>query len=406
MDLLNNNTSDRDTENSTTIDNSTDIKLLLTQLNDKMVIKMVPVFVYVSFLLIVGLCGNILVLYYYGWKSKQTTNSVFICVLAVYDLTTCCVSIPIDMVDLRYFYMFSNLAACKILKYFNHVTATGSVITLIAIASDRFRRICRPLKSQLGLKRARQVGYISLLFALVSSTPSLSIYTSVKSELISENGIVLNGHDCSARKDKSHKLLYFIFHVVLLSLFLVAATALSAIYAMVVKKLYKWRQTQKRPMIDEVPLSTVEHFRDNGAHKGLNDTNEPGSDGEVTTDRNVKMSDSMTTHKKTLCSSSDPNNPSTTKFTLMMLTITIFFILSFLPFLVLQIWQLLTIDFNFFYSTVGFQLGARSFFLNAAVNPIIYGFFNSRFRGFAVNFLCYVCKTKNSTKEPVSASST
>ena len=98
---------------------------LLTELNDQTVVLMIPVIVYVSVLMMLGSAGNIMVWVYFGCKSRPSTNSFFIVVLAAFDLMLCMVTMPIEIVDLRFFYMFTNVPACKISRFLNHIAADG-----------------------------------------------------------------------------------------------------------------------------------------------------------------------------------------------------------------------------------------------------------------------------------------
>lgn len=88
----------------------------------------------------------------------------------------------------------------------------------------------------------------------------------------------------------------------------------------------------------------------------------------------------------------------TIKYTIIMLIIAFIFILSCVPYLALAVYRTYAPD-NFVYTLndfqlVWFQIGIRSYFLNGAINPLIYGFFNSQFRAFFYNAWCCCCKHK------------
>lgn len=74
----------------------------------------------------------------------------------------------------------------------------------------------------------------------------------------------------------------------------------------------------------------------------------------------------------------------TVKYTTILFAVTVVFVVSFLPYLVLVIWRtaiggheesVLSDS-----GMVAFNFGVRSYFLNSAINPLVYGFFNSQFR--------------------------
>ena len=86
----------------------------------------------------------------------------------------------------------------------------------------------------------------------------------------------------------------------------------------------------------------------------------------------------------------------TIKYTIIMIIIAFVFILSCVPYLALAVYRTYAPD-NFVYTLndfqlVWFQIGIRSYFLNGAINPLIYGFFNSQFRAFFYNAWCSCCK--------------
>ena len=96
----------------------------------------------------------------------------------------------------------------------------------------------------------------------------------------------------------------------------------------------------------------------------------------------------------------------TIKYTIIMIIIAFVFILSCTPYLALAVWRTYADD-DFVYNLtdaqlVWFQIGIRSYFLNGAINPLIYGFFNSQFRAFFYNAWCSCCKRRKGKKEETS----
>jgi len=110
---------------------------LLQKLNDERAALMAPVIAYMCVLMTVGLVGNSLVCFYYGRKTKTTSNSILICTLGYIDLFTSGCSIPLEILDLRLFFDFNNVVACKFMRFLNYSSAIGSAFTLIFISIDR-----------------------------------------------------------------------------------------------------------------------------------------------------------------------------------------------------------------------------------------------------------------------------
>ena len=156
---------------------------LLEQINSEVASLMTPVIVYLGVLVFFGVLGNIFVCYYYGQQTRRSSHVVFICTIALFDLVSCAVSMPIEIVDMKFYYTFTNGHLCKFLRFVNHVAAIGSALTLIAISVDRFRRICRPLKKQLNLLKCKLLCALSFLLGLIYSWPASVVYKSVEVEL-------------------------------------------------------------------------------------------------------------------------------------------------------------------------------------------------------------------------------
>ncbi|KAH3799195.1 hypothetical protein DPMN_152801 [Dreissena polymorpha] len=120
-------------------------------------------------------------------------------------------------------------------------------------------------------------------------------------------------------------------------------------------------------------------------NSNIDQANNPGDaikNVEFNRDLNEQQSgDSNTRRRKSL-------EIKSTKYTMIMIVITAIFIISFLPHLVLIILD----EFLTFHKTTGsqvaFQFGVRSYFLNSAINPLVYGFFNPKFRLFYSSKLC------------------
>ena len=115
----------------------------LKSLNDKTAKALIPTVIYIGTLMVVGLSGNPLVIYFYWRKEKTTPSHIFIVTLAIFDILACLISMPFEIVDLMLFYTFESLVACKILCFCNYFFSIGSACILFFIAVDRYRKVCK-----------------------------------------------------------------------------------------------------------------------------------------------------------------------------------------------------------------------------------------------------------------------
>ena len=121
----------------------------LDTVNNTLALTFLPVIVVISIYMVIGLFGNPLVAIYYGCHAKPSPSCHFIVAMAVFDIITCCVSMPLEIVDMRFPYEFPSKAACKILRFVNYFASISSGLVLVAISSDRYRKVCPPYKNQI-----------------------------------------------------------------------------------------------------------------------------------------------------------------------------------------------------------------------------------------------------------------
>lgn len=110
---------------------------LLQKLKDDRAATTTPVIVYMCVLMAVGLIGNSLVCFYYGRKTKSTSNNFLICTLGYIDLFTSVCAVPLEILDLSLFAHEHNVLACKFTRFFIYSSVIGSAFTLIFISIDR-----------------------------------------------------------------------------------------------------------------------------------------------------------------------------------------------------------------------------------------------------------------------------
>lgn len=377
---------------------------IIQQMNDKMARLMVPATVYISVLMVFGLFGNLMVCYYYGFHIKRTTNSFFIVVLALYDVVVCSICMPTEIVDIELNYTFENNAACKILRFVNYLAGIGSILTLIAIATDRFKKVCKPVKPQMSMTTAKRISFAIFGVALLLSWPSLAIYGSIKVPIPNDLGIELKGSDCTSTKDKKYRGYVWAFNIVHFVMFFVCSVILIVVYSVIGRSIYLHHQRlrQYTPKPRAVSSTTETSLSKETQEETVEESKKSTSD-TITDTRSEKEQNNKFALKKILSkplgkktsrhSAESSIDSETLKLTMIMIIVTFVFIISFLPYLSLTVWRIKQgkheAEFLSGEGLVGFKIGSRSFLLNSSLNPWIYGIFNSSFRRFFFDlFLC------------------
>ena len=311
----------------------------LLSLNDRTAKVLMPAVIYVGTLMVIGVLGNPLVIYFYSRKVKATPSHIFIVTLAIFDILTCLISMPLEIVDVLHFYIFESAVACKVLRFCNYFFSIASGSILIVIAVDRYRKVCKPMNSQLSMGWSRVAIGIAISFSILSATPSAIFNNVVEVNVttITGNTSIL-GCDCTNELDDDHHLLITLYNIYQFALFISTVSVLVTLYSLVCRQLYRIKSSQL-------------YLRSTHAH-----------------------------------------HISTKKFTIIMLIITIAFVVGYLPHLGLVLWRTISQKYepNIFSDAdnVAFQIGLRSYFLGCVCNPIIYGLCNSKFRTFVRSICC------------------
>ena len=399
---------------------------LLHILNAKMVRLMIPAMVYITLLTILGLVGNPLVCYYYILKEQKSSHTFFIVVLTIYDLITCAISMPTAIADLALYYTFENDLACKLLRLVNYFSAIASMLTLVAIASDRYNRICHVTRPQMDVPQARRVSVIIVLLSIILALPSFFIYGVNHVPIVYNSTLVVYGHTCTMATNVAYRVYVWTYSAVQFFCFVVSLTVLVVLYCLIgrslyyhskrLKGLYKTnhnvRELNKYP---DAETETSNVFSIEEGHSRLTEimSDNPvkrlfGSDvvelvqsqfAEAT--QEIKDTKNVNTHvdieeyigqyqaesKNVMVSHKSHHfDAKTVRVTIMTLMVTVVFIISFLPYLSLVAWRAFEgRDGARFLSEAGlvaFHIGCNSYLLNSSLNPFVYGIFNSQFRRF------------------------
>ena len=388
---------------------SANLNATLQELNDRKAALLIPTIVYVGCLMIIGFLGNIMVCAYFGCKARRTSTSLFISLLAIFDLLACVVSMPGEILDIRYYFDYENVFFCKVSKFVNHLTAAGSSFTLMIIAVDRHRRICSPLRRQIQIKQAIIACSGTIASALFFAWPSLVFYqpTAVDIPLPGDSNVTITGKDCTSTKDQQYRIFIWVFNGIYLLIFLFLSSSVIVLYSKIGRIVLKHNRSNA---VRSSPSAAISQTSTNNtvftdlsnsisntqeietkfgtAENTANETNE----GRVVKKGNRKRSYTVTERRLSFKIEKQTLDHKTIKSTMIMISITAAFIVSCLPYLGLVIWRSFEGDheINFISDDelIFYEIGIRSYLLQNSINPILYGVLNEKFRRFIRKNIC------------------
>ncbi|XP_046580947.1 D(2) dopamine receptor-like [Haliotis rubra] len=378
-----------------------DLKTFLRDYDDRHALQVLPAILCLAVLMLLGFLGNSLVCYVYIVKFKPSPTNRYIIALAIFDLINCGICIPHEIADMRYRYTLARYGLCKVMRVIMAFVSYASGSILLAIAVDRYRKIC-PFQRQATWLDAKVTIAVCSVMSLIVALPAAIIY-GVKT--VTTNNIHINGSDCSISDDYRGTPFPSIYNGAQFFIFVAATLCLLVLYSLIWRQVARrrtffnknrTRQNPEQQLHKSIVSFTVQsHAPENtcAASESSPPTDEHLRQGESETDEGMCSSKSTSTaldpsedvHVASTLSthSSSGNNKRSHKTLFMLFLITLVFVLSFLPYLCLMASQ--TASKETFAGiqgtgTVLYSLFLRSYFINSVSNPIIYGFCNLYFR--------------------------
>lgn len=330
--------------------------VVITVANAKQFHIFLPTFILICILLALGAPGNICALVVYITRMKQAVARQFLITLATCDLLTCLVVMPTELDIMNRFFLWDMRWTCKSIRWFAYMINNLANFTLLAIAIERYRLVCKPWKQKLTPCIKVKICFMNAFFATVTALPMFFIYgsqnillyksprseTNVTDEYsIDSNSTVSNGSDVistsvygtSCLMDDEMATSKFPFYIVAFYIVCIVITffVLIFLYGNVLKTLVLRRKQSLSQKQEKIQRDSTSRIR---------------------------------------------------KVTLMMVVLTALYEICYLPCLVTVCIRLIYPDVYVTLSEPGkiiFQLMLKSYLLCSAINPFVYGFCNKEF---------------------------
>lgn len=409
---------------------------ILWHLNEKAYVKNKPAIIFLLISMIVGTVGNGLVIYVYGWRLRpNSSKNIFITWLAVFDLISCCVTIPFEIFDLRFPMLYGEGTICKISRTLAFAVNITSGLILVLIAFDRLQ-ITRPPYKSYTKRKTRYLILLVTLISLVVSIPALFVFGTKTIQTIFPG---ISGKDCSYDDAIKDTMLPIIYYVLLAVIFLLTFVILGILYIKIAIAIYewkhsiigealalssnKWRKTSQSLSVKSDNFATVtskaseeanylddSFVSQNNGHLDNSQYNELSSHDQENSStneqyHNLSSSTSKQRYEVNIASSAKSTKNSVSEHTnngkrklsvkeraspvksnVLFITITVVFVLSYLPFLLFELLKGVLKEGTF--DEIAFEVVTKSVYLNNLVNPVIYGIYNVNYREEIRNLFC------------------
>nr|XP_022315441.1 neuromedin-U receptor 2-like [Crassostrea virginica] len=214
----------------------------LEELNNEKAHQRLPAVVFLSILIVVGITGNIIVLVAYSRKYRLSTFRTFILTLAVVDLSSCLIGMPMELVDNLYPLTFYNEEFCKIGKFLGQILKIGSALIVFLMAVVRYQKICLPTKTYFSNKVARNLCIISMFVAVFLSWPFLILQGTQYKHY--DGGVV--GHDCSVDSDVKDTIYPFVYTIITFAFYMFVFFGLLILYTLIILNLRRHNELEEQ----------------------------------------------------------------------------------------------------------------------------------------------------------------
>lgn len=337
---------------------SFDTSALLLNLNNKAAVLFLPVTLFMTFLMVIGIVGNVIVFIVYLKRQRKSTPDLYIFNLAILDLLTCTFGIPMEITDLCLPYIFDAPAACKIVRTLESWTTLASALTLVIISIDRYKRICKYGES-FSISTVKTLCLIAMCGGAFLSWPLLIIVGKRTVDL----GIPgIKGVECSVSDLMQQSLIPLVYYVVMTLCFVGSLVFVIFVYVRISLFLKKTKATR----LKNVKNSSISSQQPTSVSQSIDSENKH-QNAARTLSRNSKQTSGV----------------KVTRTTTIFVAVTVVFIVSFLPFLVTMLLRHITSD---MYAHVPkpveiiFLFCSKTYLINNAINPVIYSFLSRKFR--------------------------
>ena len=359
----------------------------LHELNEEVARTLIPAMVYVGVTMLFGIFGNALVCFVFITKMKRGTQNFLITCLAVFDLLSSLLAMPVEITDMRFYYTFPSDIVCKFSRFVNSFLAVSSICTLMSIAVDRYLKVCRPLNVQMQLREGKISVGVAVITGLIFSWPTAVIY-GLRPVETQTHGIM--GKNCNSLDGS----LYLWYHFILAIAFVAFTTALAVLYGLVGMAAKRHKRYMRKMSVD---------VRISASGRNASVTSLESSTCEVRLSDMENTQTQSLPHVQSLSPSEShsyvkapkqqkPKSAQSfkNKTTLIGFTVTLVFVVSFLPFISLMAVGAFAKSFDNHLKPaplVAYNVFVRSYFINSAANPFIYGVLNIRFRKESVRLM-------------------
>lgn len=149
----------------------------MTQLNEEFHNIILPVIIGFVLCNFVGFLGNIIVIYVYFFRYEKSHYRLLVLALSIVDLTSCCTTVPMETVSTWFWFDAPSSLLCKVKNLLIQSTGLSAMFMLFVMGLYKFRRICKPFSKQITKKMLIILCIIGVVNSIAFSIPTVLFWS-------------------------------------------------------------------------------------------------------------------------------------------------------------------------------------------------------------------------------------
>ena len=182
---------------------------------------------------IIGVVGNILVIFVYGLRYPKNHFRCLVLALSFVDLTSCFTTVPMETVSTWYWFNAPSRVLCKAKNFSVQFTGLSAMYMLFVTALYKYRQICKPFKIQITQKLIIILCCIGIFASFSCAVPAAVIWD-INNHTITVNNVSEFAMICEVHRDYHETLIPSMYRH-LLSVYDIFLLATIVLYVFVAK---------------------------------------------------------------------------------------------------------------------------------------------------------------------------
>ncbi|KAH9508378.1 hypothetical protein Btru_050948 [Bulinus truncatus] len=200
------------------------------------VLDLAPVIVLDVLFMLFGVVGNSIVCYICYFRLPRNVINSFVMALALLELLGCVFTIPVDITEIINSFSFNFSVLCKIERYIRKFVVFSSGCVLVAIATERYKRIVTPYSRHVTMAEFRAAIFGALMVSALLSVPEAILAGNETVQTPYGKGTVCSTYSSDAYR---HNTLPKLWGLTCVLIYVASATSIGAIYFVIASKIWK-----------------------------------------------------------------------------------------------------------------------------------------------------------------------